>query len=191
MQNREECRLTPAGSCPSSMRLECLLPWQLRGLRRLPTPLPGLQLQEELLLGGHLPGRLVPLLAVLLRLPQLLQQSLAWCQARAQPSLLRVLLVLVALLLQRLLLLKVVQQQGPLLLLVRSLLLQGSLLGWLLLLLLLLQALQQQIALLLGGQACMHRTCRVWQQPGVCGRTTALAAWCCTAEVLCQHWVHA
>ena len=141
---------TSAGSCPSSLCLECLLPWQLRGVRRLPTPLPGLQLQQELLLRGHLPGRLVPLLALLLRLPQLLQQGLAWCQCRAQPPLLWVLLVLVALLLQLLLLLKVVQQQGPLLLLVCGLLLRGALLGWLLLLLLL-QALQQQIALLLGG----------------------------------------
>ena len=153
--------LTPASSCPSGMCLECLLPRQLWGVRRLPTPLPGLQLQQELLLGGHLPGRLVPLLDLLLRLPQLLQQGLPWCQGWAQPSLLWVLLVLVALLLQLLLLLKVVQQQGPLLLLVRSLLLRGGLLGWLLLLLLLLQALQQQVALLLRGQACMHGDFRV------------------------------
>ena len=163
-QSREECVFTSAGSCPSSVCLECLLAWQLRGVRGLPTPLPGLQLQQELLLGGHLPGRLVPLLALLLCLPQLLQQGLSWCQGRAQPSLLWVLLVLVALLLQLLLLLlKVVQQQGPLLLLVRSLLLRRGLLGWLLLLLLL-QALQQQIALLLGGQACMHKNFRVWRR---------------------------
>ena len=195
MHSREGCTLTPASACPSSMCLECLLPWKLRGVRRLPTPLPGLQLQQELLLGGHLPGRLVPLLALLLRLPQLLQQGLSWCQGGAQPSLLWVLLVLVALPLQLLLLLKVVQQQGPLMLLVRRLLLRGGLLGWRLLLLLL-QALQQQTALLLGGQACTHGNFRVWRRPGVRGRAAAVAAWCCTAEGFSQlgigqHWVHA
>lgn len=179
MHSREECLLTPASSRPSRKCLECLLPWQLRGLRRLPTPLPALQLQQELLFGGQLPCRLVPLLALLLlRLPQLLQQGLSWGQGRAQAPLLRVLLVLVALLLQLLLLLEVVQQQGPLLLLVCGLLLRGGLLGWLLLLLL--QALQQQTALLLGRQACMHGRSRVWRWPEARGRAATLV-WCLAA----------